>query len=82
MSTPPHSFFENTVAELPSPDTCTHLTGSDHIASLTAALGSLGAQVEALDRWGRLLADVLTGPSRGRRWSRTFRSRKSRSRRP
>jgi hypothetical protein len=26
MSTPPHSFFENTVA---APDACTHLTGHD-----------------------------------------------------
>jgi D-sedoheptulose 7-phosphate isomerase len=58
----PHSFSENVVA---SPDTCTHLTGSDHVASLTAALGSLTGQLEALDRWGRLLADVLCG-ARGR----------------
>jgi D-sedoheptulose 7-phosphate isomerase len=63
MSVPPHSFFENTVA---SPDTCTHLTGADHVASLTAALGSLEAQVDVLDRWGRLLADVLCGDARGR----------------
>jgi D-sedoheptulose 7-phosphate isomerase len=52
--------------EVVSPDACTHLTGHDHVASLTAALGSLTAQVDVLDRWGRLLADVLTGPSRGR----------------
>ncbi|GAB4082338.1 SIS domain-containing protein [Modestobacter muralis] len=53
-------------SEVVSPDTCTHLTGHDHVASLTAALGSLTAQVEVLDRWGRLLADVLTGEGRGR----------------
>jgi D-sedoheptulose 7-phosphate isomerase len=52
--------------EVVSPDACTHLTGHGHVASLTAALGSLTAQVDVLDRWGRLLADVLTGPSRGR----------------
>jgi D-sedoheptulose 7-phosphate isomerase len=66
MSTPPHSFFENTVATVPGPDACTHLTGVDHVASLTTALASVTAQVEALDRWGRLLADVLCGPARGR----------------
>lgn len=60
---PPHSFFENTVA---SPDTCTHLTGREHVASLTAALRSLTEQVDALDRWGRLLAGVLCGGERGR----------------
>ena len=64
MSAKPHSFFENVVADLPSPDACTHLTGADHLASLTAALGCLDGQVDTLDRWGRLLADVLT--SRGR----------------
>jgi D-sedoheptulose 7-phosphate isomerase len=64
MSIPPHSFFENVVADVPSPAACTHLTGADHIASLTAALRSLDAQLDVLDRWGRLLADVLT--SRGR----------------
>jgi D-sedoheptulose 7-phosphate isomerase len=63
MSRKPHSFLENTVA---SPDTCTHLTGHDHVASLTAALRSLTAQIDALDRWGRLLAEVLCGPERGR----------------
>ena len=64
MSIPPHSFFENVVADVPSPDACTHLTGADHLASLTAALRSLDEHVDTLDRWGRLLADVLT--SRGR----------------
>jgi D-sedoheptulose 7-phosphate isomerase len=64
MSTKPHSFFENVVADVPSPDACTHLTGSDHVASLTAALADVHRQVDTLDRWGRLLADVLT--SRGR----------------
>jgi D-sedoheptulose 7-phosphate isomerase len=66
MSIPPHSFRENIAAEVPAPGTCTHLTGADHVASLTAALGSLNAQLATLDRWGRLLADVLCGESRGR----------------
>ena len=64
MSIPPHSFFENVAADVSSPDACTHLTGADHIASLSAALGSLAGQVDVLDRWGRLVADVLT--NRGR----------------
>ena len=64
MSIPPHSFFENVATEVPAPDTCTHLTGLDHVASLTAALAGLGRHVDTLDRWGRLLAEVLT--SRGR----------------
>ena len=59
MSTPPHSFFENVVADVPSPDACTHLTGADHVASLTAALAGLNGQLGTLDRWGRLVADVL-----------------------
>jgi D-sedoheptulose 7-phosphate isomerase len=63
MSTPPHSFSENVVA---SPDSCTHLTGAAHVASLASALRSLEAQLDALDRWGRLLAEVLCGPARGR----------------
>jgi D-sedoheptulose 7-phosphate isomerase len=63
MSTPPHSFSENVV---PTPDACTHLTGADHVASLSAALRSLEGQLDTLDRWGRLLADVLCGESRGR----------------
>ncbi|MGY2127034.1 D-sedoheptulose-7-phosphate isomerase [Blastococcus sp. SYSU DS0617] len=70
MSAGPHSFFENVVAvapaAVPDPATCTHLTGADHVASLTAALGSLDAQLDTLDSWGRLLAGVLTGESRGR----------------
>ena len=66
MSSGPHSFFENVVADVPEPGTCTHLTGADHVVSLTAALGSLNAQLGTLDRWGRLLADVLCGESRGR----------------
>ena len=61
MSVSPHS-----AGEVVSPDACTHLTGQDHVASLTAALGSLGEQVDTLDRWGRLLADVLCGATRGR----------------
>jgi D-sedoheptulose 7-phosphate isomerase len=52
--------------EVVSPDTCTHLTGHDHVASLTAALRDVSRHVETLDRWGRLLADVLCGESRGR----------------
>ncbi len=66
MSVTPHSFFENVAAEVPAPDTCTHLTGQDHVTSLTAALTSVTAQVDVLDRWGRLLADVLCGSGRGR----------------
>src|SRR3712207_9508620 len=65
-SVTPHSFFENVVADVPAPDTCTHLTGADHVASLTAALGSLNGQLDALDRWGRQLAGVLCAESRGR----------------
>ncbi len=53
-------------AEVVSPDACTHLTGEDHVTSLSAALRSVSGQVETLDRWGRLLADVLCGESRGR----------------
>jgi D-sedoheptulose 7-phosphate isomerase len=52
--------------EVVSPDACTHLTGQDHVASLTAALGSVTAHLETLDRWGRLLAGVLCGEVRGR----------------
>ncbi|MCW2701388.1 MAG: gmhA [Blastococcus sp.] len=61
MSVSPHS-----AGEVVSPDTCTHLTGANHVASLTAALGSLNGQLDALDRWGRLLAGVLCGEFRGR----------------
>src|SRR5215217_1818468 len=66
MSIPPHTFAENTVAQVPSPDTCSHLTGADHVASLASALRSLDAQLDTLDRWGRLLADTLCEPTRGR----------------
>jgi D-sedoheptulose 7-phosphate isomerase len=52
--------------EIVSPDTCTHLTGADHVASLSAALADVSSQVETLDRWGRLVADVLCGAGRGR----------------
>src|SRR5215216_579546 len=62
----PHSFYENTAADVPSPGSCTHLTGADHLASLSAALRSLDGQLDVLDRWGGLLADVLCGGSRGR----------------
>jgi len=66
MSAAPHSFSENTAVEVPSPDACTHLTGADHLASLSAALRSLDAQLDVVDRWGALLADVLCGSGRGR----------------
>ncbi len=67
MSIPPHSFRENiAAAAVPAPGTCTHLTGADHLASLTAALGSLNSQRDPRESWGRLLADVLCGESRGR----------------
>ena len=59
MSIPPHSFLENVAADVPAPDTCTHLTGADHVASLTAALADVSRHVETLDRWGRLVAEVL-----------------------
>jgi D-sedoheptulose 7-phosphate isomerase len=52
--------------EVVSPDTCTHLTGVEHVTSLTVALREVTAQVETLDRWGRLIAGVLCGPARGR----------------
>jgi D-sedoheptulose 7-phosphate isomerase len=55
-----------TARELVSPDECTHLTGHDHVASLSAALRGLTEQVDTLDRWGRLLAGVLCGEGRGR----------------
>jgi D-sedoheptulose 7-phosphate isomerase len=61
MSVSPHS-----AAEVVSPDACTHLTGQDHVASLTAALGSVTAHLGKLDGWGRLLAGVLCGEARGR----------------
>ena len=64
MTTQPHSFRDNVA--VPSPDACTHLTGADHVASLTLALQSLTGQLETLDRWGGLLADILCGKSRGR----------------
>ena len=66
MSVAPHSFFENTAREIPSPDACTHLTGADHLTSLFAGLRSLDAQLDVVDRWGRLIADVLCGRARGR----------------
>ncbi|MCW2536767.1 MAG: sugar isomerase [Modestobacter sp.] len=53
-------------AEVVSPDACTHLIGQDHVGSLTVALRDVSAQVETLDRWGRLIAEVLCGPERGR----------------
>jgi D-sedoheptulose 7-phosphate isomerase len=56
----------STQREIVSPDTCTHLTGADHVASLSAALADVSAQVQTLDRWGRLIADVLCGTGRGR----------------
>ena len=55
----PHSFFENVAAEVPDVGTCTHLTGADHVGSLTTALGSLTTQLDVLDDWGRLIAGIL-----------------------
>ena len=66
MSSRPMGIAPFRTAEVVSPDTCTHLTGHDHVASLAAALGDLTAQIDTLDRWGQLLAGVLTGASRGR----------------
>jgi D-sedoheptulose 7-phosphate isomerase len=61
MTVVPH-----TAREVVSPDACTHLTGADHVASLSSALQQVSGAVDTLDRWGRLLADVLCGESRGR----------------
>jgi D-sedoheptulose 7-phosphate isomerase len=66
MSVAPHSAASSSNVEVVSPDACTHLTGADHVASLTAAIGSLNGQLDTLDRWGQLLADVLCGEFRGR----------------
>ncbi len=66
MSPIPLSEAPHSASEVVSPDTCTHLTGADHVASLTTALGSLNGQLDVLDGWGRRLADVLCGESRGR----------------
>ncbi len=66
MNPAPLSEAPHSPSEVVSPDTCTHLTGADHVASLTTALRSLDGRLEALDRWGRLLADVLCGEHRGR----------------
>jgi D-sedoheptulose 7-phosphate isomerase len=56
-------FSDNVVAPQ---EECTHLTGADHVASLSLALRSLEGQLDTLDRWGRLLAGVLCGQERGR----------------
>ena len=66
MSPAPLSAAPHSTGEVVSPDTCTHLTGHDHVASLTAALQQVTGHVETIDRWGRRLADVLCGESRGR----------------
>ena len=66
MSSAPLSEAPHSAGEVVSPDSCTHLTGRDHVASLTHALRSLDDSVDTLDRWGALLADVLCGESRGR----------------
>jgi D-sedoheptulose 7-phosphate isomerase len=66
MSIVPIGAAPHSAGEVVSPDACTHLTGDDHVASLTAALRSVSSHVETLDRWGRLLARVLCGDSRGR----------------
>src|SRR3712207_8055959 len=48
---PPRStLFPYTTLFRSSPDTCTHLTGHDHVASLTAALRDLTGHVDTLDR--------------------------------
>ena len=71
MSVPPHSFSENVVADVPAPDTCTHLTGADHVASLLAALLADDARRAAYGtagvrrarnryRWARVVADTDT----------------------
>ena len=39
-------------------------TGRAHLAALTAALGSLEAEVDKVDGWGRYLAEVLMGGGR------------------
>jgi D-sedoheptulose 7-phosphate isomerase len=66
MSVAPHSAAPSLNVEVVSPDACTHLTGQDHVVSLTAALRDVSSHVDTLDRWGRLLADVLCGQRRGR----------------
>ncbi|WP_166521347.1 D-sedoheptulose-7-phosphate isomerase [Modestobacter roseus] len=66
MSVTPFRPAPLTDREVVSPDTCTHLTGHEHVASLTSALGDLTAQVDTLNRWGQLLADVLCSSARGR----------------
>jgi D-sedoheptulose 7-phosphate isomerase len=65
MSSPSTAYL-STDHEIVSPDTCTHLTGADHVSSLAAALAQVSDQVETVDRWGRLIADVLCGERRGR----------------
>ena len=52
--------------EVVSPDVCTHLTGTDHVHSLSVALADVSRQLGLVDRWGRHAADVLAGPARGR----------------
>ncbi|RBY78278.1 phosphoheptose isomerase [Geodermatophilus sp. TF02-6] len=66
MNPAPLSAAPHSTGEVVSPDACTHLTGADHVASLTAALGCLSGQLDTLDRWGRMLVDVLCGSGRGR----------------
>ena len=56
-------FSDNVVT---SPGECTHLTGAEHVRSLSMALRSVEGQLDVLDRWGRLLADALCGADRGR----------------
>ena len=56
-------FSDNVVS---SSGGCTHLTGAAHVRSLSLALRSLEGPLDVLDRWGRLLADVLCGADRGR----------------
>ena len=62
MSAAPHS-----AGEVVSPESCTHLTGRDHVASLTAALAALLADDDRRAAYGA--AGVRR--ARGRyRWSR------------
>ena len=56
----PHSFFENVVADVPAPGSCTHLTGADHVASLTAA-GLVTLCVSAFVMWRRRAPEGVLG---------------------
>src|SRR3712207_4768405 len=66
MNPAPLSEAPHSTSEVVSPDTCPHLTGADHVASLAAALRSLGGQRDTRERGGRRIADGLGGEDRGR----------------